>query len=463
MKPDTSHERPHAGAASQAGAATPAPARKLARIVVIGGGAGGLELVTRLGNVLGRRGRAQIVLVDKSPSHLWKPLLHEVAAGSMDANTHQLDYLAQARWHRFEFQQGELVGLDRVNKTIEVDAVRDEDGLEVLPRRVLAYDTLVLAIGSVTNFFGVPGAQELALAVDTVAQAERFRHKLIGACMRAENGIDDVEEGKRQVDIAIIGGGATGVELSAELRNTAQVLGAYGLHRLDPRRDVRITLIEGGPRILPPLPERIASETATLLGGLNVQILTGERVVQVQKHAVLTESGKRIAADITVWAGGIRVPKILEDLGLPVNKLGQVIVSQTLQSIIDADIFAMGDCASCPWPGHAQPVPPRAQAAHQQADYLADALARRLGGRALPAFNFRDHGSLISLSRYDVVGNLIGQLTGRSIRVEGRLARLLYVSLYRQHLMALHGFTGMLLDWVGQWLRRRTTPRVKLH
>jgi NADH dehydrogenase len=433
--------------------------------VVVGGGAGGLELVTKLGDRLHRTGRAEVVLVDREPTHLWKPLLHEVAAGSLDANSNQLEYVAQARWHHFEYQQGELIDLDRGRKEITLAPTLDQDGTELLPRREIAYDTLVLAIGSVTNFFGVPGAERHAFAVDTVGEAEQFRRRLISACMRAQNRSrrEDEESGPPKINIVIIGGGATGVELSAELRNTAQVFSAYGLHRLDPIRDVCITLLESGPRILAPLPERVATETAALLQRLQIDIQIGQKVTEVRNDAVLTAGGQTFPADLTVWAGGIRVPKVLSEIGLPVNKLGQVIVSQTLQSIIDPDIFAMGDCASCPWPERGASVPPRAQAAHQEARFLMHALERRLRDQPLPVFVFRDHGSLVSLGRFETVGNLMGKVIGRSLLVEGALARLLYVSLYRQHLMALHGLVRMLLDTVAQWLRRKTMPRVKLH
>lgn len=436
----------------------------LHRFVVVGGGAGGLELATRLGDYVHRAGTARVVLVDRSPTHLWKPLLHEVAAGSMDANAHQLEYIAQARWHHFEFQQGDLIDLDRATRVITISPVRDEDGAEILPLREIGYDTLVLAIGSVTNFFGVPGAAEHAMAVDTMHQAEQFRRRLIAACMRAQIRLADLATEQRPtVDIVIVGGGATGVELSAELRGTAQTLGAYGLHQLDPTRDIRITIVEAGPRILPPLPERIATETVKLLKKLDINILTGDGVSEVQKDAVLTKSGKRIPSVLTVWAGGIRVAEILERIGLPVNKLGQVIVSQTLQTILDPSIFALGDCASCPWPEHGKAVPPRAQAAHQQATFLFGALRRRLDGKPLPAFHFHDYGSLVSLGRFDTLGNLMGKVIGRSMRVEGMLARLIYISLYRMHLMALHGFLRMTLDTLAQWLRQKTAPRVKLH
>ena len=267
------------------------------------------------------------------------------------------------------------------------------------------------------------------------------------------------------MNIVIIGGGATGVELSAELRNTAQVLGAYGLHHLDPRRDVRITIVESGARILGPLPDYVARETADTLRALNISMLTGERVVEVRDDEVVTASGKLLPADLTVWAAGIRVPPILSELGLPVNKLGQVIVAPSLQTEIDPAIFAFGDCASCPWPqaGEGKTVPPRAQAAHQQAQYLYRALQRHLNGKAPGRFVYRDRGSLVSLGRFNAVGNLMGKVVGKSMLVEGSLARLLYFSLYRAHLIALHGVLRMLLDTLAQWARRKTAPRVKLH
>ena len=434
------------------------------RIVVIGGGAGGLELVTKLGDKLGKTGKAQVVLVDRAATHLWKPLLHEVAAGSMDANAHQLEYVAQARWHHFEFQQGELLDLDRSNKTVTISAMLDDERNPILPERAIEFDTLVLAIGSVTNFFGVPGAADNAMAIDTVNQAETVRKRLLAACMRAQTRLTESDgQEKQKVNVVIIGGGATGVELAAELRGTAQVLAAYGLHHLDPERDINITLIEAGPRILPPLPERIATATAKLLGDLDISIMTGDKVTEVRHDGVLTASGKISPSDLTVWAGGIKVPAVLGRVGLPTNPIGQVIVSPTLQSIIDPNIFALGDCASCPWPATGKTVPPRAQAAHQQATLLVTAIRRRLEGKSLPTFTYHDHGSLISLGNFEAVGNLMGRLVGRSVKIQGILARLLYLSLYRNHQMALHGLLRMMVDTLAQWLRSKTSPRVKLH
>jgi NADH:ubiquinone reductase (H+-translocating) len=264
--------------------------------------------------------------------------------------------------------------------------------------------------------------------------------------------------------VAIIGAGATGVELSAELRNTAEVLSAYGLHNLDPRHDIRIHVIEAGPRILPALPTRVSSGIVELLHKLDVDVLTGERVIEVTADSVRTASGKEIPSDLTVWAAGIKAPAVLATLdGLEVSRGGQVVVRQTLQSQTDPDIFALGDCASCQWVATGGLVPPRAQSAHQQAKFLARALVRRFQGKPLPEFHFQDFGSLVSLGHFSAVGNLMGGLIGGNVLIEGLVARIMYQSLYRMHLLALHGYWGMILDTIGHWLRSKTHPRVKLH
>ncbi|HEY7741558.1 MAG TPA: NAD(P)/FAD-dependent oxidoreductase, partial [Burkholderiales bacterium] len=407
-------------------------------IVIVGGGAGGIELATRLGDTLGRKGRARVTLIDRSRTHLWKPLLHEFAAGSMDLDHHALDYLAQARWHHFRFQLGEMDGLDRWRKVVRVAHTIDEDGRELIPRREIAYDTLVLAVGSQSNDFGTPGAREHAVSLDTAGEAERFHTLLVNACIRAN--AQHAPLAPEQLKVAIIGAGATGVELAAELHKTTRELVAYGLDKIDPEKDVHLTIIEAAPRILPAVPERVSKAAAELLRGLNVRVLTGERVTEVRRDGVTTASGKRIPAELTVWAAGIKAPDFLKDIGgLETNRLNQIVVKQTLDTTRDPDIFAIGDCAACPWPGRARDVPPTAQAAHQQASHLARMLARRLAGKPLKPWTYRDFGSLISFGEYSTIGSLMGALFGGTLFIEGLFARFMYVSLYRMHIYALHG------------------------
>lgn len=429
-------------------------------IVVAGGGAGGLELVTRLGDSIGKIGAARVTLVDRASTHLWKPLLHEVAAGSMDSHAHELDYLAQAHWHHFTFCHGALDAIDRERKQIIVAPIRDESGAEIIPQRELGYDTLIVAVGSVTNDFSIPGVLEHAFRLDHAEDAERFHRRLINTCV-AKNYAQGTD---RTFNIVIIGGGATGVELAAELHNTTRILAAYGLENFDPARDIRIRLFNADARILPMLPERIAEAVMRTLNQLQIDVRCGEQVIEVGADFVRSKPGAVYSSDLTVWAAGVRAARRLAGIGgLETNKANQLLVLPTLQTTRDADIFALGDCAACPRAGHQGIIPPTAQAAHQQASHLYRTMRRRLQGLPPEPYRYRDYGSLVSLGEYSTVGTLMGFVSGHSVRVEGLYARLMYVSLYKMHLMALHGFFKMALETVAQSIRRRIGPRVKLH
>ncbi len=368
-------------------------------VVIVGGGAGGLPLATGLARRHRRRGDVRVTLVDVLATHVWKPLLHEVAAGRMDADAHEVDYPAIAYRHGFTFRQGAVRALDRARRVVLVDAVHDEEGEEILPPRELGYDMLVIAVGSESNDFGVPGVAEHAIPIDTPREAERFHRRLLAASMRANARKAAGRAGR--VDIVIIGAGATGVELAAEIRQTTRMHAAYGLDRLDPARDVRITLVEAAPRILPPLSEAIAAAAADLLARLDVDVRVGRTVTRVTSDAVHTADGAVVAADLVAWAAGIRAPAWLAGLdGLETNRANQLVTTTTLQTTRDADVFALGDCAACPWPEAGREgaiLPPRAQVARQQAAMVVRTVDARLRGRPLPTFRFRDYGSLVSL------------------------------------------------------------------
>lgn len=430
-------------------------------IVIVGGGAGGLELATRLGDSIGKSGRARIILVDRWPTHFWKPLLHTVASGKLDPQVHQIEYSAQAAGHGFQFVRGEVLAVDRTNRMLDIGACCSEDGVEVLPRRSLQYHKLVLACGAVTNFFNIPGAAEHSLTLDNVQDAEVFRKRFLASCMQAsvrrENAGSDAA-----VNIVIVGAGATGIELAAELCHTVRTLAQYNVHSLDPVRDVRIRIIERGDRVLPQLNPRLSKRAARHLRRLGIEVCTETTVARVDQDAVLDAGGKRHASDITVWAAGVEGPDVCATLGLPLNRLKQIVVTPSLQTEGDANIFALGDCSShtCPVKGAA--VPPRAQVAHQQAVFLADLLS---GGRRtdMPSFQYRDYGSLVSLGPFAAVGVLMGREKGGEMLVGGLTARLLYGLMYQKHVLSLQGFVRMAAQTVALWIRAKLTPPVKLH
>jgi NADH dehydrogenase len=431
------------------------------RIVIAGGGAAGLELATKLGDTLGKRGRARITLAERARTHLWKPLLHSVAAGSLRRSQHELNYLAQAHWHHFNYRYGEVIGIDREHRQLVLAAMQDEEGREITPLSRLPYDTLVMAVGSITNDFGTPGAAQYAVPLETPEQATRFNRRLVNAFLRVNAQAGPVRKG--QLHVAIIGAGATGTELAAELHHTVRDVLAYGFERIDPEHNVHIVLIEAAERILPALPERISRASAQLLEGLGVEIRTRSKVAEVRADGVVLENGELIPSELVVWAAGVQAPPFLRDFGgLEVNRINQLVVRETLETTRDAAIFAIGDCAYCLLP-NGTPIPPRAQAAHQMATHMVGQLHARLEGKPLKPFRYRDFGSLVSLGKYSTVGSLMGALLGRNIIVEGLFARLMYRSLYKMHEAALHGGSTVLWRSLAGMFTPRPTPTVKLH
>ena len=437
---------------------SPAPQR----IVIVGGGAGGLALATQLGKKLGRKKLAEVTLVDAARTHVWKPLLHQLAAGSFDTHAEEIEYLAQARWNHFRFRLGSLVGIDRAARTVQLAPSHDARGLEITPAQTLGYDILVLAVGSQTNDFGTPGAAEHAIKLDSPAAARAFNDRLINACIRAQTHADAAE----RLTVAIVGGGATGVELAAELHAAAHVLASYGLERVNPETDLKIVLVEAAPRLLVQLPERLGDSAVRELRKLSIDVHTSEKVVEVSAAGLRMASGREVPATIVVWAAGVKAADFLQTLGAPdlleTNRLNQLAVDGNLRSSRDPRIFAFGDCAACPQPGGGF-VPPRAQSAYQQAMYLARHLVDLAAGKKVPPYLYQDQGSLVSLADYSSVGSLMGSLTRGSLFVEGQLAKLMYWGLHKQHQLALGGLKKTALITLSELLDRAHRPKIKLH
>lgn len=430
-------------------------------IVIVGGGAGGLILATQLGRKLGQKKVAHITLVDAQLTHIWKPLLHEVAAGSLNPYEDELNYFAQAQRNGFAFQPGRMTGVDRDKRLVKLDDMQDETGMTVVESREIAYDYLIIAIGSTANDFGTPGAQKNCIYLDTRREAEKLHRTLLNHYYRAKARGED----NSRLSIAIVGAGATGVELAAEMHHAAGVLTSYGLDEIDPA-NVSITLIEAADRILPALSERISKLAYLQLKHIGVTVLTDEKVIEIDDKGIKTASGMHINASIRVWSAGIKAPECLRNIaGLELDRGNTLIVDRFLRTTLDERIFAIGDCASCTVIdkklGKLR-VPPRAQTAYQQAQWLSDALPILIEGKSPKIFSYQDRGSLISLSTRSTVGQLMGNLTG-SINIEGKIARLMYLSLYRLHQATLYGWPRMIIFILKDILGRSTGPKLKLH
>lgn len=431
--------------------------------IIVGGGAGGLELAAQLGRKLGKtRGPEKILLIDRSVFHIWKPTLHEVAAGTLDAHQEGIGYPVLARRNRFSFALGEMVALDLAGRTLTLGEIRDLDvgdaavegaGPSVLaPARTLSFTRLVLAIGSGSNLFGTPGAEK-AFVLERTEDAVRFHGRLLAAFTRASF------SPSRALGVAIVGGGATGVELSAELLEAHAALeegqGGEQRFRLD------ITLVEAADRILGGLPEKISAQAQTALERKGVKVLTGTKVLEVRDGALVTSAGE-VPAELIVWAAGIKAADSNAGLGLDVNRMNQFVVNGRLETAVDG-VWAMGDCAAAPWKD-GRTVPARAQAAHQEADYLAAAIRARMTERRVEAdFRYKDFGSLVSLGENRGVGALMGGLGGPNFFIEGLVAKWVYMSLHLMHHAAILGLTRTGVLALARLLQQRVAGRLKLH
>ncbi|ALX15495.1 pyridine nucleotide-disulfide oxidoreductase [Burkholderia cepacia JBK9] len=424
------------------------------RIVIVGGGIAGLQLATRLGERLGRSGRAQVTIVDRSPTHIWKPMLHTIAAGTRDVQQQQVIFLAHARDHGYTYQPGELKGLDRARRRVQLGEIRSQAGDVVIDARELEYDVLILALGSQANDFGVPGVREHCYFIDSQQQAETFNEALR---MRVFRSIARDEPFR----VAIVGAGATGVELAAELSRLLEVAQAYGDETV--RERLQLTLLESGPRILAAFPPRISASAQRRLEQIGFHVLTSTRVTSADANGFHYGDGSFAAADLMVWAAGVKAPDFMQALGgLDTNRANQVVVGPTLQATGDEHIFAIGDCASLLPDGQERPLPPTAQVATQQAEHLAKHLPAWLDGTPIPPFAFHDFGALVSISDYDAFGTL-GQFGFfRGGFIQGRFAQFSHLMLYRRHQQALHGFSKATLLWIAERINGWVQPRIRL-
>jgi NADH dehydrogenase len=427
--------------------------RDVPHIVVVGGGAAGLILSTRLGNSLGRRGRARVTLTDRSWIHVWKPMLHTFAAGTWNIYEQQVQYVAHARTHHFEYVPGQLDGIDRIKRRIRLAPVRAA-GEVVAGARELDYDVLVLAFGSRANDFGTPGVLEHCHFIDSPDQADAFNARVRAQVVRsfAEGG---------NIDIAIVGAGATGVELSAELSRMVELAAGYG--KGDIRKRLRITLLETAPRILGAFPEAVSASATSELHRLGVHVRTGVKVVGADAQGYILEGGERLPSALKVWAAGIRASSSFDESGLEFNRAGQIVVGPNLLAKGEQSIFAIGDCACLIPDGAERPLPSTAQVANQQALHLVRHLPRWLWkGRSVPPYRFRDLGALVALSEYNAFGRLgsFGFFKGGFIK--GRFAQLSHAVLYRRHQLSLHGPYRAALLWLAERINTLVQPKIRI-
>ncbi|WAJ29582.1 NAD(P)/FAD-dependent oxidoreductase [Antarcticirhabdus aurantiaca] len=421
------------------------------RILVLGGGSGGLELVS----ALAPGGRFDVTLVDQVSSHLWKPRLHEFAAGTVNSSLAEISFYVLGDFRGFRFEQGRVESIDRGARRVRVAPPAPRPAGRQATPRDLDFDACVVALGGVTTDFGIPGVAEHAVRLDSRQDAEAFRGRFIAAMIGARTT-------EVPADIVIVGSGATGTELAAHLRLAERAF--YEPHeRHRAGRHLRITILEGADELMPGSAPELRQAVAERLASLDIAVRTGASVAGVGERDVTTKDGTVHAADIVVWAGGLVGHPVLEHLAdFELDKRGRILVDERLRSSVDPRVFVLGDAASLTPEGAKAPLPPTAQCASQQAAYLAQNLPAMLEAREAPPFRFSNKGSLVSLGRAGSVG-LIGRRRRDDILVDGHFAAAAYDALQRQHQWAVLGPVRGSVAILADWLSPTKGPALKLH
>ena len=425
----------------------PKPTANAPRVLVVGGGIAGVVLATKLGQA----GRTDVTLVDKSLSHVWKPTMHTIAAGTSSAERQRLSLLALAKRNGFTFWPGSLEEVDRDARRVALGPfAAPPPGEARAVAHALPYDALVLAVGSRANDFGTAGVAEHCWTVDDLVEAEDFRTRLRRSMFTAGDG--------RTVDVAIVGGGATGVELAAELKRAIDLVSGYGPPEM--AHALRLTLLEAGPRLLPAFPAHIAAAATRTLTRLGIAVRTGATVTLADADGFTLEDGTRVAASLKVWAAGVKAPDVLvahrgpgaiEDR--PARRVGEAADHAGPRDLRARRLREPACRRRPPGAGNRPGGPPAGALPREPLGGHAGgapvpAGAPRRGGEVTP-FRYHDRGSIVSLSDYNGWGTF-GHYAFGGGPLKGLSARWAHALLYRQHRFALLGAPRGAVDWLGR-------------
>ncbi|WP_051711150.1 NAD(P)/FAD-dependent oxidoreductase [Andreprevotia chitinilytica] len=329
------------------------------------------------------------------------------------------------------------------------------DGSIVCSERTVPYDLLVLALGSITNDFGTPGVAQHCHTLNDADGAQALNRTLITRAMAVELGT------QARLSIAIVGGGATGVELAAEIHHVIGELRHYGAKVVGEQLDIAV--IDAADRLLSTGTAEMSARAAQTREQRGVRVILNRRVTEAREDVLVFDNGDTLAADIKVWASGIKGASACITDALPAGKRGQFPADATLRSIDDPNIFLLGDCAGCT-DANGHPVPSTAQAARQQAITLAASIGLLLVGKPPLPFVYRDRGTLVSLGKAKAVGSVAAFWRADRVHaVDGAAAKGMYASLYRLHQAAVLGWPRTLAVIAADTVSRAAKPSVKFY
>ncbi|MGH9157345.1 MAG: NAD(P)/FAD-dependent oxidoreductase [Acidimicrobiales bacterium] len=400
------------------------------RVVIVGGGFAGVSAARRFEQLVARGHELDVTLVSQSNYLLFTPMLAEVASSALEAQ--HISAPVRASCPLTRFRKGVVEGIDPARRVLHLSS--GPATTEAVP-----YDHLVLALGGVPHFLGLPGVEEHAFSLKTLEDATRLRNHVLGLLERADGESDATERG-RQLTFVVAGGGFAGTEMVAELFDLVHgVLGYYpGLGPGEPR----FVLVHSGGRILPEISAELADYALSKLRGRGIEFRLGTRVAGASADAVLLQGGDTLATHTLVWTAGSRPHPLLESVPGEKGRGGSLLVEATLEVRGLERVWAVGDCAQIPDPERdGAPYPPTAQHALREGRAVADNVAAVLRGGAPAPFRFRSIGTLVALGHRTAVAEVRGR------RFSGLAAWLLWRGVYLAKLPGLEKKLRVLIDW----------------
>ncbi|HUZ48851.1 MAG TPA: NAD(P)/FAD-dependent oxidoreductase [Candidatus Dormibacteraeota bacterium] len=415
------------------------------RIVILGGGFAGMAVAQRLEARL-RPDEAEIVLISRENFTLFTPMLPEVISGELDVRHVVTPIRPQLR--RTQFVLADVQQLDLAAKSVRYTHTLTGQSAN------MDYDQVVLAMGSSTSTFGLPGVAQRAFALKTLEDAGILRNRLVWLLELADATID-AEQQARLLTIVVVGGGFTGVEAAGELvglfRSVVRFYPNVALGK------IRLILLEGGATLLPGLPPNMGRYSERALAARGIEIITGDGVSAADDRGLVLQSGRRIETATIVWSAGVTPSPSVERTALPLNKRGAVLTDATMRVEGFAGVWAAGDCAAIP-NGAGGTYPPTAQHAIREGPVLADNIVATLRGKPPASFHFTSLGMMASLGGRKAVA----QLPGDRI-LTGFPAWFLWRSYYLLRLPGLDRKLRVAFDWLLELLFPRDIAELRIY
>ncbi|MBM3743747.1 MAG: NAD(P)/FAD-dependent oxidoreductase [Actinobacteria bacterium] len=390
------------------------------KVVILGAGFGGLTAAKALDRV------ADVTLVDRHNFQTFLPLLYQVSTAGLAADHIAHPIRSALRKTKIKFRMGSPLTIDQDNKSIKLDS-----------SEVLDFDYLIVALGSSTNDFGIPGVSENSLGMKSVSEALDIRSSIL----RRFEDICRFEDDSK-LSITVVGGGPTGVEMAGAIAELKK--GPLRSDQAKAADNIRINLVEAGPRLLPSFSEKLSARTQRDLEKLGVRVLNNTSVKEVKPREIILGNRSKLPSEVTIWAAGVTGGPVMKKLGLPTAK-GRITVEPTMQVANYPHIFAIGDIAGAK-DESGRFFPMVAPVAMQQARFVAKQITRLQANKPLEKFKYRDKGSMATIGRHKAVVE-VGRL-----RMSGIPAWYAWLWLHLFYLLGGRNKIGTMVDWTWNYL-----------